>query len=660
MAATRAGRDRGTNRWGRRLSVSVLCLGLTCLAAGGAFLTVAAAEEEGEKEEEVVYSEPSLDEFPADLPFDPAEWTTATDYPPIGDPRALRVVKDRPFRVVWASYPPTLRTDGPNSNLMQTSQIHGLMYESLIQIHPETEEFVPCIASHWKIETDEKAETQTFTFRIDPRVRWADGSEFTAADVYYSWWHRVQKDRKEPSNFMTYGEGYEEPEILDKYTVRVKTKKLNWRLFLYFGGMALYPAKLVHIPGEQYLEEYNWKLMPGTGPYVMKPEDLKKGKSLILTRRHDWWAENEPWAKNTFNFEKIKYIIVRDPEMQYQKFKNGDEGDPDSYVVGRAQRWVEEIPKEEKVQKGWIKRRKIYNQSPQGFGGLCFNMRKPPFNDKRVRLAFCHLFNREALMEKLFFHEYEYTTSIFPGRDWGVGDENELLEYDPDWAAELLADAGYAERNAEGYLVNGKGEVLEVELCYPQQAWERIWLIIQKYYRDAGVKLDLKLLDYAAMLKNITERNFKIHYQTWGALLFPNPETSWRSELADQNANNNIPGFKNERVDELCREYNKVFDRKRQKEITREIDRIVYEEYPYALSWYGPFSRILYWDRFGHPDTYLTRIGQTPSSDMILTWWWDPAKMAALEGAMKSGQSLPQGEIVVKPWAEKDEAESEE
>ena len=92
------------------------------------------------------------------------------------------------------------------------------MYESLVQIHPETEEFIPCIASHWKIETDEEAETQTFTFRIDPRVRWADGDEFTAADVYYSWWHRVQRDRQDPSNQMTFSEGYEEPEILDKYT----------------------------------------------------------------------------------------------------------------------------------------------------------------------------------------------------------------------------------------------------------------------------------------------------------------------------------------------------------------------------------------------------------------------------------------------------------
>ncbi len=96
-------------------------------------------------------------------PFDPKGWSTATDYPAIGDPKAKRVPGSR-FTHVWESFPPTLRTDGPNSNLVQTSNLHGLMYESLIQIHPETEEYIPCLASHWKIETHKKEGYQIFGF----------------------------------------------------------------------------------------------------------------------------------------------------------------------------------------------------------------------------------------------------------------------------------------------------------------------------------------------------------------------------------------------------------------------------------------------------------------------------------------------------------------
>ena len=41
------------------------------------------------------------------------------------------------------------------------------------------------------------------------------------------------------------------------------------------------------------------------------------------------------------------------------------------------------------------------------------------FDDRGVRLAFAHLLNREKLMETLFFNEYTYIDSYFPGRDWG-------------------------------------------------------------------------------------------------------------------------------------------------------------------------------------------------------------------------------------------------
>lgn len=592
--------------------------------------------------------------FPETLPFDPAEWETAADYPSVGDPRAIRDwgKTDRGedksvFTIPWTSYPPTLRTDGPNSNLVQTSQIHGLMYESLVQIHPETEQFIPCLATHWKIENNRDGKSQTFWFRIDPRARWADGSEVTADDVHKSWWHRVQEDRQEPSNLMTFRDDFEEPEVLDKYTVRVRTKELNWRLFLYFGGMSIYPAKYVYIPGKRYLEEYNWQLWPGTGPYALAKAGLKKGDSMMLVRRKDWWAENEPWAKHTFNFELVKFIVVREIELQYEMLKKRE---LDYYVVGRAQRWVEDVPKESVVKKGWVKRRKIYNQSPTGFSGIAFNMRERPFDDKRVRLAFAYLFNREKLMEKLFFNEYEYTDSYFPARDWGNAQNEPVIRFDPDRAEQLLAEAGYKERDDEGYLLGPGGERFSVALKYGHQSWERIWLVVQEDYRDAGIEFNLELVDYSSLLKLISERKFKIHFQSWGALLFPNPETSWHSRLADQDANNNIPGFKNARVDELCDLYNRVLERAKQKEITREIDRIVYAEHPYALAWHANFTRVLFWDIFGYPDTYLTRTGQVPSSDMLLTWWIDPERREKLAAARKTGTELPQGEVVVRPW----------
>ncbi len=580
------------------------------------------------------------------VPVPTEGWENGGKYPPLGSPKAKRDVKDA-LPIVISSFPPTLRGDGPNSNTSTTSTFHGLMYESLIGIHPTTEEFIPQLASEWNIVTDKAAGSQTFWFRVNPRARWSDGSPVTARDVYYSWWHRVQEDRNDPSNVLVFKEEYEEPVVVDERTIRVTTRRMRWRNFLYFGGMPIYPEKEIHIPGKKYLDQYNWKMMTGSGPYDLKPEDLKKGRQVTLTRRWDWWADSEPWARNTANFHALKFVVVREPELQYQKFMAGEH---DFYEVSRAQRWVEDIPKEDKIEKGWVQRRKIYTQSPEGFGGLVMNMRIPPFNDRRVRLAFCHLFNREALFEKLFFNEYAFTDSYFPGRDWGNGGNNPEIRFDPDKAEELLWEAGYKERDDDGYLVGPDGKRFEVTLEYGAQSRERIWLVIKPDFEDAGIKFNLKLIDYSTLIKRVYERQFKVTWWSWSALLFPNPETSWKSSLADKPQNNNLPGFKNARVDALCAKYDITFDRAEQKKIVREIDAIVFEEHPYALGWFANFNRILYWDKFGHPERYFTRIGQLPPSEILGYWWFDADKIENLKAAMDAGRPIPRGPVVIKPW----------
>jgi microcin C transport system substrate-binding protein len=363
--------------------------------------------------------------------------------------------------------------------------------------------------------------------------------------VHASWWHKVSEDRKDPSNSLVYGQ-FDEPTIVDERTIKVTTKKMNWRLFLYFGGIQVMPEQYVKISGDEYIRKYDWEFIPGSGPYVMDMDQLKKGESLEMVRRSDWWAEEHDvkWARNTYNFHRIKCVVVRDRELLYEKFK-ADEFD--HFRVGRAQRWVEEIPKEKIVQNGWVKRRKIFNQAPNGFSGIVFNMRKPPFNDKNVRLAFAHLFNREKLIDKLFFNQYEMIDSYFPGRDWGNADKNKKIRFDPQMAEEYLFDAGYMDRDDDGFLIGPDGKRLSITLVYGAPSWQRIWLVVKEDYEKAGIELKLKEIDYATLLKNIGERNFSIHFQSWGALLFPQPAHELAVRPRRQDAQQQHPGLQERR-----------------------------------------------------------------------------------------------------------------
>ena len=108
-----------------------------------------------------------------------AEWVTNDTFPLIGDPNAK---KGGTFTYATTSYPATFRTHGPSANTVFNTLMSGLVYQSLVTIHPNTLEFIPSLAEAWEIQADNK----TFLFRLNPQAKWADGQPVTPEDVVFS------------------------------------------------------------------------------------------------------------------------------------------------------------------------------------------------------------------------------------------------------------------------------------------------------------------------------------------------------------------------------------------------------------------------------------------------------------------------------------------
>jgi ABC-type oligopeptide transport system substrate-binding subunit len=64
--------------------------------------------------------------------------------------------------------------------------------------------------------------------------------------------------------------------------------------------------------------------MVGSGPYVILDNDLKKGESLTLRRRSDYWGEKERYNTGKYNFDEITFTVVTDDLLQFEKFKKGE------------------------------------------------------------------------------------------------------------------------------------------------------------------------------------------------------------------------------------------------------------------------------------------------------------------------------------------------
>jgi microcin C transport system substrate-binding protein len=563
-------------------------------------------------------------------------WETNTGYDLIGDPRA---VKGGVLRDIQLDFPGTLRQAGPESNTALNGLIGGLVYEGLLVLHPTTLDYIPAVATHWQVSPDRL----TYRYRIDPNARWSDGQPVTADDVVATWSFYMDKGLQDPGNQLVYGK-FEKPVAESRYIVRVKSTQLNWRNFLYFSTMALLPAHVLKtVDGAQYLRDYNFKLLPGTGPYSISEADVAKGKSVTIRRRKEYWAATQRRNVGLNNFDEIREIVVRDQNLAFEMFKKGD---LDYYYVNISRQWVEEL-NFDRVQRGLIQKRKIFNDSPSGVQGMAFNTRKAPFDDIRFREALACLFNRKLLIEKLFFNEYIPLNSYYPG---GLYENpgNPTMSYDPQLALKLLADAGWNRRDAQGRLVKD-GRPLEIELLYSTKSSEPYLTVYQDDLRKVGIGLNLRLVTPETLFQLVMQRKFDLVSMAWSGLLFPNPETSFGSALADVDNTNNITGFKDKRVDELLAAYDKEFDQQKRIAIIREIDGILANGHHYILEWDAPFQRIAYWDKFGHPDSYLTRIGDY--RDIASLWWADPQKEAQLAAAMRdSSLKLDSGPTEIRYW----------
>lgn len=557
-----------------------------------------------------------------------------------GDPRAKKGGK---ITTIISRFPFNFLPFGRNSHLTENSIIGAFVYETLLGSHPITRDYVPAVATHWKISDDKRI----FTFRMDPRARFSDGMPLTANDVVATWKLMMDETILDPSQQLTYGK-FEEPKAISKYILEVKCKELNFRNLLYFSGISILPAHVIgKMTGSEFIDKCQFAMPPGSGPYILLESDIKKGQQYSLTRRDDYWAKDEPLGKYAANFDRIQFDVVEDQtNLEYEKFKKGDQ-DFFLFTSLTTEKWLKD--KYDGVDKGWIQKRRVFTDSPFGSSGVAFNMRKPPFDDIRVRKAFAHLFNRESIIKNILFDEYLPTDSHHDNSPF-ESPESPVVRYNPELAATLFKEAGYTTKNADGILVkNGKPFTLEFGI--PKQM-EKFMLIYQKDLRTAGVDLQLKVQDGNTLFKNAMARNFTIWWQNWTGLLTPNPETSYLSSLADKPDNNNIPGFKNARVDELCRIYDTTFSRKEQIKIIQEIDKLVCETYSVALGWYPKGIRIAYWNKFGMPETVLGRYTQFGYLDLTIfgTWWYDAEKAKALEEAKKSGGSLPIGKETVDYW----------
>lgn len=568
-------------------------------------------------------------------------WTTNTNYNSIGDPKATKG-----GQINWSipDFPATLRLLGKDENSYYTRMAQTMMYESMLDQDPVNEEYTPRLATHWKISDDKKS----FKFRINPNARWADGKP-VIADDYIATFKLLLDPGLLTGGDEYYKENFDMPVAESKYIVSINAKKVGWLYFASAAGIRLMPAHIIgNITGKDYLEKYNYDCVPGSGPYYIKKEDVEKGRTITMRRLSNYWGEKEKFASGLYNFDIVRTEVIQDETLMFEKFKKGE---TDVYNVNRAQWWAEKTDFDE-VKRGLVQKRKIYNQNPGGLSGIVMNMRKPPFDDIKVRKAFSMLYDRKKFNEKLFFNSYTPIKSHFSGTVY-ENPNNHLVEFNLDSAILLLEEAGWNEKNAEGYRMKN-GKIFEVDMTFTQPSQERYFTIFQEDLKKAGVKLNLKQVDGTTSFKIGNERSFTLIPANWGGQNPPNLEFNVTTKTADDPNSTNWSGIKIPEIDVIADQYATTFDKKERISQVRKVDAMLVEQQPYIYGWYANYQRILFHNKFGYPKWYLSRFDDYYGGKelgIFAIWWIDPERFAAYQEALKDKtKSLAVGEVEEKFW----------
>ncbi|MBR2271914.1 MAG: ABC transporter substrate-binding protein [Fibrobacter sp.] len=511
-----------------------------------------------------------------------------------------------------------------------SAELMGMMFEPLVSLHSTEDREVGILADSWNVSKDGK----TFTFHVDPRAKWSDGKSVTAEDVQF--YYDVIMDEKNLTPIFKVGlSRFDRPEVVDSLTIKMTAKESHWGNFWEAAGMLAFPK---HAWAGKDFNQIRYEFPVVSGPYKIKT--FREDRYVELVRRADWWGFKKNWNRGKYNFEKIRYRFMNDQTKALEAFKKQDFN---AYAIYTSSIWMKQTDFDA-VKKGWAVKQRIFNKEPIGFQGMAINLRKPQFQDVRVRRALSMLLNREAMNEKYMFGQYFLLNSYYP--DLWENNQNPtapLYTFNPDSARALFAEAGY-KVNAQGVLEKD-GKPFAINFITSQEDLRHLTLF-QEDLKKVGVVATIEQMSQSTLRKRLDDADFDLYWVNWGAGRLRDPEASWSSATALQKGTNNLAGVQDKVVDSLINLQKTEFDLAKRNEILKALDNRLSEIVPYVLMWQCDHHRILYWNRYGMPEKVLDRFNR---EDAIPVYWWlDPAKSAALDKAMKAGESLPIPEYDVK------------
>ncbi len=485
--------------------------------------------------------------------------------------------------------------------------------------------------------TIEKAPDNSWVrFTLRPEARFNDGHPIRAEDVVFTF-NTLMKDGSPV--YRTYYAAVADVVAEDPLHVRFNFKTRDSReLPLILGQLPVLPK---HYWATRDFTRANLEFPLGSGPY--KVAAVNAGRSIRYERVKDYWAKDLPINRGQYNFDVLTTDYYRDNNVALEALKAGAF---DYWLEMTAKNWATAYDTPAVREKRLIKE-ELPNGNPVGMQGFIFNLRRPLFQDVRVRQALGLLFDFEWSNRQLFNGAYTRTDSFFENSDLassGLPDADELKILEPlrgkipdavfttpfknpvsdgsgmirdqqRQAYKLLLDAGWHVVNDR--MVDATGKPVSIEFLLAQPEFERVLLPYKRNLADLGIELVLRRIDASQYVTRRRSRDFDMMVSSFPQSESPGNEQReyWESSSADRSGSYNWIGIKDPAVDALTESLINADTRKSLITHAHALDRVLLQNYYLVPNWHIKTWRVAYWNHLGHPAV-------SPRYDVGTTTWW--------------------------------------
>jgi len=417
-------------------------------------------------------------------------------------------------------------------------------------------------------------------FTLREGVRWHDGAPFTSRDVAFTY-DALMDDataspRKPDFDLIL------RVETPDPLTVRVTYRK-PYSPALSSWMISILPAHILEgKPPAWWAEHFN-RAPVGTGPF--KFGEWKTNEFIRVVRNPDYFDAPGPWLDG---------IVFRSLPDQLSLRLAFETRQVDFWS---AEPWtVTSFEKDPRFD--------VFSAPAGLYNYLGWNLKRPLFQDLRVRQALAHAVDVPAMVKYILYGHGLQSTGIFTPQMWFFNPDVAPFKYDPEKAKALLDEAGW-KPGPDGIRVkDGKRFEFTLITNNANEIRRDIATLVQDNLKAIGIEVKVELYEWAVFLKNhVNKGEFDAIVLGWSLGYDYDQFQIWHSSQTNPEQLN-VVGYKNPEVDKLLEAIRQEYNRKEIIRMAGCMQSIIYNDQPY-LFLYVPQSTSVMWKdayRIRRPD----------------------------------------------------------